>query len=53
LTVYLRLNEAAVPAIYGPSADERIWLGVLSGNWGRTDPKSVIAMTLDIGMGRV
>ncbi|WP_263417220.1 DinB family protein [Terriglobus albidus] len=23
LTVYLRLNEAAVPAIYGPSADER------------------------------
>lgn len=22
LTVYLRLNEAAVPAIYGPSADE-------------------------------
>ena len=24
LTVYLRLNEAAVPAIYGPSADERI-----------------------------
>lgn len=24
LTVYLRLNEMAVPAIYGPSADERI-----------------------------
>lgn len=23
LTVYLRLNEKAVPAIYGPSADER------------------------------
>ena len=23
LTVYLRLNEATVPAIYGPSADER------------------------------
>jgi uncharacterized damage-inducible protein DinB len=23
LTVYLRLNEIAVPAIYGPSADER------------------------------
>lgn len=23
LTVYLRLNEAKVPAIYGPSADER------------------------------
>jgi uncharacterized damage-inducible protein DinB len=23
LTVYLRLNEAAVPSIYGPSADER------------------------------
>jgi uncharacterized damage-inducible protein DinB len=23
LTVYLRLNEAAVPAIYGPSADDR------------------------------
>jgi uncharacterized damage-inducible protein DinB len=23
LTVYLRLNEAAVPAIYGPTADER------------------------------
>ena len=23
LTVYLRLNEARVPAIYGPSADER------------------------------
>ena len=23
LTVYLRLNEAAVPAMYGPSADER------------------------------
>jgi uncharacterized damage-inducible protein DinB len=23
LTVYLRLNEAAVPAIYGPSADEQ------------------------------
>jgi uncharacterized damage-inducible protein DinB len=23
LTVYLRLNEALVPAIYGPSADER------------------------------
>jgi hypothetical protein len=22
LTVYLRLNEAKVPAIYGPSADE-------------------------------
>ncbi|HZS53067.1 MAG TPA: DinB family protein [Bryobacteraceae bacterium] len=24
LTVYLRLNEAKVPALYGPSADERI-----------------------------
>jgi uncharacterized damage-inducible protein DinB len=24
LTVYLRLNEAAVPAIYGPSADEKM-----------------------------
>ena len=24
LTVYLRLNEVKVPAIYGPSADERI-----------------------------
>ena len=24
LTVYLRLNEAKVPAIYGPSADERL-----------------------------
>ncbi len=24
LTVYLRLNEAKVPAIYGPTADERI-----------------------------
>jgi uncharacterized damage-inducible protein DinB len=24
LTVYLRLNEAAVPALYGPSADERV-----------------------------
>jgi uncharacterized damage-inducible protein DinB len=23
LTVYLRLNDAAVPAVYGPSADER------------------------------
>ena len=23
LTVYLRLNEKLVPAIYGPSADER------------------------------
>jgi len=23
LTVYLRLNEAPVPALYGPSADER------------------------------
>ncbi|MGH9596062.1 MAG: DinB family protein, partial [Edaphobacter sp.] len=23
LTVYLRLNEASVPAIYGPSADEQ------------------------------
>ena len=23
LTVYLRLNEASVPALYGPSADER------------------------------
>ena len=23
LTVYLRLNEAAVPAIFGPSADEQ------------------------------
>ena len=23
LTVYLRLNDAAVPALYGPSADER------------------------------
>jgi uncharacterized damage-inducible protein DinB len=23
LTVYLRLNEARVPALYGPSADER------------------------------
>jgi uncharacterized damage-inducible protein DinB len=25
LTVYLRLNEAPVPAIYGPSADEGAW----------------------------
>ncbi len=25
LTVYLRLNEASVPAIYGPSADEASW----------------------------
>jgi uncharacterized damage-inducible protein DinB len=25
LTVYLRLNEAAVPAIYGPTADESAW----------------------------
>jgi uncharacterized damage-inducible protein DinB len=25
LTVYLRLNEAAVPAIYGPSADEKLF----------------------------
>jgi len=26
LTVYLRLNEAIVPAIYGPSADDgRLW----------------------------
>jgi uncharacterized damage-inducible protein DinB len=24
LTVYLRLNEIPVPAIYGPSADERV-----------------------------
>ncbi len=24
LTVYLRLNEAKVPAIYGPSADEKV-----------------------------
>jgi len=24
LTVYLRLNQASVPAIYGPSADERL-----------------------------
>ncbi len=24
LTVYLRLNDAKVPAIYGPSADERV-----------------------------
>ena len=24
LTVYLRLNDAAVPAIYGPSADEQL-----------------------------
>jgi uncharacterized damage-inducible protein DinB len=23
LTVYLRLNDALVPAIYGPSADDR------------------------------
>lgn len=23
LTVYLRLNQASVPAIYGPSADEQ------------------------------
>jgi uncharacterized damage-inducible protein DinB len=23
LTVYLRLNEARVPALYGPSADEQ------------------------------
>jgi uncharacterized damage-inducible protein DinB len=23
LTVYLRLNDAAVPAMYGPSADEQ------------------------------
>jgi uncharacterized damage-inducible protein DinB len=28
LTVYLRLNEAAVPALYGPSADEGIRPGV-------------------------
>ena len=27
LTVYLRLNEAAVPALYGPSADEGQHLG--------------------------
>ena len=25
LTVYLRLNNISVPAIYGPSADEREW----------------------------
>jgi uncharacterized damage-inducible protein DinB len=25
LTVYLRLNEAPVPAIYGPTADEAAW----------------------------
>jgi uncharacterized damage-inducible protein DinB len=25
LTVYLRLNEASVPAIYGPTADEAGW----------------------------
>ena len=25
LTVYLRLNEAPVPAIYGPTADEGAW----------------------------
>ncbi|MDQ2670358.1 MAG: DinB family protein, partial [Gemmatimonadota bacterium] len=25
LTVYLRLNEQAVPSIYGPSADEQPW----------------------------
>jgi uncharacterized damage-inducible protein DinB len=25
LTVYLRLNEVAVPALYGPSADERLF----------------------------
>jgi uncharacterized damage-inducible protein DinB len=25
LTVYLRLNEVAVPAIYGPSADDRVF----------------------------
>ncbi len=25
LTVYLRLNEAPVPAVYGPSADEGAW----------------------------
>jgi uncharacterized damage-inducible protein DinB len=24
LTVFLRLNEAKVPAIYGPSADEKM-----------------------------
>jgi uncharacterized damage-inducible protein DinB len=24
LTVYLRLNDATVPAIYGPSADEQM-----------------------------
>jgi len=23
LTVYLRLNQAPVPSVYGPSADER------------------------------
>jgi len=27
LTVYLRLNEAAVPALYGPSADEGQQIG--------------------------
>ncbi len=25
LTVYLRMNDASVPAIYGPSADETSW----------------------------
>jgi uncharacterized damage-inducible protein DinB len=25
LTVYLRLNEKAVPSIYGPTADEKLW----------------------------
>ena len=25
LTVYLRLNEKAVPSVYGPSADEKPW----------------------------
>ena len=27
LTVYLRLNEASVPALYGPSADEGLSFG--------------------------
>ncbi len=27
LTVYLRLNEARVPSIYGPSADDNPWAG--------------------------
>jgi uncharacterized damage-inducible protein DinB len=25
LTVYLRLNDAKVPSVYGPSADDRVF----------------------------